>query len=308
LSAGGRDGVFRLSDVEFRQLRALFRAHCGLHFDAASRHLLERRLGRRVVELRLGSFAEYHDHLRSGSAADEELAHAVDELATNETYFLREENQLGALVHELIPELRRQRAAGPSIWSAGCSSGEEPYSIILLALEAGLVPGADLHVYASDISRRALQKARGGVYREASFRQTATRLREKYFVDEGGLSRISDAIKRHVDFVHANLLDHSSTASLDAMDVIVCRNVIMYFDAETRRRVVQSFHEKLRPGGYLLLGRSESLMNVSDAFELCPLDGDLVYRKPAPGSKPQMRWRETEEPSAATDANRGWLE
>jgi chemotaxis protein methyltransferase CheR len=308
LSAGGRDGVLRLSDAEFRRLGELFRAHCGLHFDPASRHLLERRLGRRVVELRLGSFAEYHAHLRSDSAADEELARAVDELATNETYFLREENQLGALVHELIPELRKRCAAGPSIWSAGCSSGEEPYSIILLALEAGLAPGADLHVYASDISRRALEKAREGVYREASFRQTATRLREKYFVEEGAFSRISDAIKRHVNFIHANLVDRSSTALPGAMDVIVCRNVIMYFDAETRRRVVQSFHDKLRPGGYLLLGRSESLMNVSDAFELCPRDGDLVYRKPAPDSKLQTRWHETEERVTATDANRGWLE
>ncbi len=308
MSAGGRDGALRLSDVEFRQLCELFRAHCGFHFDPASRHLLERRLGRRVVELQLGSFAEYHDHLRAGPAADEELARAVDELATNETYFLRERNQLGVLVHELIPELRQQRATRLSIWSAGCSSGEEPYSIIILAREAGLAPGADLHVYASDISRRALQKARGGVYREASFRQTAAHLREKYFVEKDGLSRISDEITRYVDFIHANLVDRSRIALLGAMDVILCRNVIMYFDADTRRRVVQSFHEKLRPGGYLLLGQSESLMNVSHAFELCQRKGDLVYRKPAPDSTLRRRWHRTEEVVSATAANRGWLE
>ena len=151
----------RLSDVEFRQFRELFRDHCGFDFGPESRYLLESRLARRLHELELDSFAAYHYHLRSDPDGDGELSRAVDELATNETYFLRERRQLDALIGEGIPALRaRVGAERPlRIWSAGCSSGEEPYSIVLLALEAGLEPGRDLRVYASDISRRMLQRA-----------------------------------------------------------------------------------------------------------------------------------------------------
>lgn len=282
-----------LSDVEFRQLCELFRSHCGLHFGEESRYVLEKRLGRRLRELELSSYAAYHYHLRSGFAGDEELARAIDELTTNETYFFRERSQLRALVEEILPEVslaRRPRAGAVSIWSAGCSSGEEPYSIAILAQEAGFEPGRDIHVYAGDISRRMLQKARRGLYREASFRQTEESLRRRYFAEKDGQYRICDDIKKHVDFIHLNLVDRSKIALLGSVDVILCRNVIIYFDLETRRRVIESFHQRLRPGGYLLLGHSESLISVSNAFELCHLRNDLVYRKPIPGEPPRDCW------------------
>jgi chemotaxis protein methyltransferase CheR len=192
-------------------------------------------------------------------------------------------------------------AAPVSIWSAGCSSGEEPYSIVLLAQEAGLEPGRDLRVYASDISRQMLHKARRGVYREASFRQTDPFLREKYFSDKDGLFRISDEIKKHVSFAHLNLLDESRSALLGSIDVILCRNVIIYFDIETKRRVVRTFHQKLKPGGFLLLGHSESLINLSTDFELKHLRHDMVYRKPAENDP----WHETAERTLARLDRRG---
>src|SRR5690606_31391991 len=127
----------------------------------------------------------YHYALRSDATGEAELAWAIDNLTTNETYFLRERQQLEALIQEIVPSLQARRG-GPgngaiSIWCAGCSSGEEPYSIVMLAAEAGLEPGRDLRVYASDISRQMLHKARRGLYREASFRQTEPWLRQKYF-------------------------------------------------------------------------------------------------------------------------------
>jgi chemotaxis protein methyltransferase CheR len=150
----------------------------------------------------------------------------------------------------------------------------------MLAREAGFVPGVDFRVYASDISQRMLRRAREGVYREASFRDTEPALRERYFTRvEHGL-RISAEVKQHVDFIHLNLFDGSKLALLGALDVILCRNVIIYFDAADKRRAVATFHDKLRPGGYLLLGHSESLINLSDAFELRHLRRDLVYRRP----------------------------
>jgi chemotaxis protein methyltransferase CheR len=284
-----------LTDAEFRMFREFFREHCGLHFGDDSRYLLEKRLARRVRELDLGSFAAYHYLLRTDQHGDQEIANVIDELTTNETYFFREFGQLRALVFEIVPELlaAKKEAGQPpmvSVWSAGCSSGEEPYSIVMMARDAGLEPGRDLRVYASDISRRVLQKARQGVYRPASFRDTDARIRRRWFTEKDGLFRISDDVKRDVVFTRLNLLDRSRISLLGTMDVILCRNVIIYFDIETKREVVTTFHDKLRPGGYLLLGHSESLINLSSAFELRHLRHDLVYRRPVPGEAPPDRW------------------
>jgi chemotaxis protein methyltransferase CheR len=272
----------------------LLRRHCGLHFGPDARFLLEKRRARRLRELELSSFAAYHYLIRSASPSDEEFARLIDEITTNETYFFRERNQLRTLTDEIFAELRIQKKAqggSPiSVWSAGCSSGEEPYSVLILAIEAGLVPGRDIRVYASDISRRMLRKARQGLYREASFRETEPLLREKYFIEKDGSWRISDEIKKYVDFVHANLLDRSKIGLLGSMDVILCRNVIIYFDLESKRRVIQTFYEKLRPGGHLLLGHAESLINLSNSFDLRHLKNDLVYRRPLPGRSLEDPW------------------
>lgn len=274
-----------LSDSLFRMFQAFFRDYCGLYFGDDSRFLLEKRLARRIADLGIGSFSTYHYLLRKDNSGEEELATIIDMLTTNETYFFREMGQLRALIDEILPELlerTRGRRPGPvSLWSAGCSSGEEPYSIVMLALEAGLEPGRDFRVYASDISRQVLHKARRGLYRQSSFRETDPLLRKRYFQEvENGTWRISDDVKRHVVFTRVNLMDRSRISVLGTMDVILCRNVIIYFDVETKRHVIGTFAEKLHPGGYLLLGHSESLINVSNAFQLRHLRNDLVYRRP----------------------------
>jgi chemotaxis protein methyltransferase CheR len=282
-----------LSDVQYRMFRDWIAERCGLWFAPESRFVLERRLARRVRELDLGSFAAYFYQLRSRATDDGEIGTLIDELTTNETYFLRERGQLNALVAEVLPEWveRRRRHGGPvSIWSAGCSSGEEPYSIVMLAREAGFEPGRHFRVYASDVSRRVLQAARRGVYRTSAFRETEAALRRKYFVEKDGAWRIHDDVKRHVVFTRANLVESARSWVLGTMDVILCRNVIMYFDTATRRRVVQSFADKLNAGGYLLLGHAESLIQVSSAFELRHLRSDLVYRKPLPGTERPDPW------------------
>jgi chemotaxis protein methyltransferase CheR len=273
---------------------SFIREHSGLDFGERSRFLFERRLARRVRELELSSFGAYHYRVRNSSSGSDELPNLIDELTTNETYFFREYSQLRALIDEIFEELhldRDKRGGRPiNVWSAGCSSGEEPYSIAMLAREAGLKPGSDVRVYASDISRRMLRKARKGVYREASFRETDPRLREKYFVEKDRLWKISDDLKRDVDFIHLNLLDQSKIALLRTMDVILCRNVIIYFDLDTKCRVIRTFYDKLRQGGHLLLGHSESLINLSTSFELRHLRRDLVYRRPLPGMATEDPW------------------
>lgn len=283
----------RMTDAEFRLFTDFLRGRCGLHFDEDTRYLVEKRLSRRIREVDIGSFASYIYFLRSGSNAEEEFSNLLDSLTTNETYFFRERPQLTALIVEIIPEMlsRQNGVRRPiSIWSAGCSSGEEPFSVVMMGMNAGLEPGRDFRVYASDISRAVLSKARRGIYREASFREGEETLRQRYFAEKDGLTRISDSVKRHVDFVHMNLLDESKVALLGEMDVILCRNVIIYFDLETKKRVMKMFHNKLRPGGYLLLGHSESLINVTSDFALKHLSRDLVYRRPVPGEERDDPW------------------
>jgi chemotaxis protein methyltransferase CheR len=283
----------KVTDAEFRLFTDFLRGRCGLNFDEDTRYIVEKRLARRIQEADYGSFASYLYQLRNGPNAEVEFSELVDILTTNETYFFRERSQLSALVEEIIPEMlsRQMVTRRPvSIWSAGCSSGEEPFSVAIMGLEAGLVPGRDFRVYASDISRAVLSRARRGVYREASFRETDESTRERYFAQKDGLTRISDTIKRHVDFVHMNLLDDSKVALLGPMDVILCRNVIIYFDLETKKRVMRTFYDKLQPGGFLLLGHSESLINVTANFELKHLSRDLVYRRPVAGEEREDSW------------------
>ena len=283
-----------MSDGDFRMFSQLLREHCGLNFVADTRFLLEKRIERRMRQRSITSHAAYHYALRSESRSTGELAELVDEVTTNETYFFRERRQLRALVEEIFPELllqRRERSGGPiAVWSAGCASGEEPFSIVMMALEANLEPGRDFRVYACDISRSVLVKARRGLYREASFRDTDRSMRLHYFAEKDGLMRLSDEVKCHVDFVHMNLLDSAKTSLLGTMDVILCRNVMIYFDLQTRKKVIGTFHERLKPGGYLLLGHSESLINVTSDFELKHLSRDLVYRRPVPGEEVEDRW------------------
>jgi len=302
------DGL-TLTDAEFRMFAELVREHAGLDFGEGSRFLLERRLSRRIRELELGSVAAYHYRIRNSSSGPDELPNLIDELTTNETYFFREYSQLRALIDEIFAELqldREKRGGRPiNVWSAGCSSGEEPYSIAILAREAGLKPGVDIHVYASDISRKMLRKARKGIYRESSFRETDPHLRDKYFVEKDRLWQISDDLKRDVDFIHLNLLDAAKIALLRTMDVILCRNVIIYFNLDTKCQVIRTFYEKLRPGGHLLLGHAESLINLSTSFELRHLRRDLVYRRPLPGMAAEDPWNIAAAAAIArTDPNR----
>ena len=292
---GGESQDLHMTDAEFRMFCELVKSRCGLHFDEDSRFIVEKRLGRRVRECGVGSFAAYHLLLRNAGEGEEEFSNVVDTLTTNETYFFRELGQMRALIDEIVPELmERRRESGidvpVSIWSAGCSSGEEPFTIAMLANEAGYEVGKDIRIYASDISKQMLHRSRRGLYREASFRETPAHIRSQYFVEKDGQHRIRDEIKNQVDFIQLNLLDRDKIALLGSMDVILCRNVIIYFDLETKQQVIETFHDKLKPGGYLLLGHSESLINVSSAFELEHLTRDLVYRRPIPGEDRLDPW------------------
>jgi chemotaxis protein methyltransferase CheR len=174
-----------------------------------------------------------------------------------------------------------------AIWSAGCSTGEEVYTLAVIVHASGLFPrGAgggdrwDVSVYGSDISRRCVSAARRGIYGESAFRATPPEMRATYFEKGPGGSRVIAPVRELCHFGQVNLLDEDKTRLVTHADAIFCRNVLIYFDARARKRVIETLYERLNPGGVLLLGHSESLLNVSTAFELLHLRDDLVYRKP----------------------------
>jgi len=272
-----------LGPEEFRLLRDFISGFCGLWFDDDSAYFLERRLQQRLRERQLDSFLDYYSLLLYGAEREEELSRVVDVLTTNETYFFREMNQLRALTEEIVPELVARRAGRRRLrlWSAGCSTGEEPYTLAILLLEHPLLAGWEPEIFASDISQRVLQVARRGVYTASSFRCTEPGYRERYFEPvDAGSSRVVEPVRRLVTFGQLNLLAPEQWTILGQFDVILCRNVMIYFNAEGKRKMVESFHRKLDGGGFLLLGHAESLMNVTTAFTLRHFRHDMVYQKP----------------------------
>jgi len=272
----------QLGAEEFRLLRDRVYEHAGLHFDEDAMFLFERRLVDRVEALGLDDFYAYYKYLRFHPQGYSELEEAIERLTTKETYFFRQEYQLRAFRDQLLPELeqglRPRRRIG--IWSAGCATGEEAYTIAVLLLESRRFAGWDLKVVGSDICRGSVAAARRGVYREAAFRTTPDEVRDRYFIPCGDGWEVVQEVKKVCHFGQLNLMDGGHVLMAGQVDVIFCRNVLIYFDMKSRRRVIDAFYDRLAPGGYLLLGHSESLLNLSTAFELVHLKEDLVYRKP----------------------------
>lgn len=276
----------RMSDEEFRQIRDYIYNYCGLYFDIDAKYMLEKRLNRRVSQLQLNSFKDYFYRLRYSRDCEEELSLVIDLLTTNETYFFREDFQLKAFTDEILPEIiKNKRGTGDRslrIWSAGCSSGEEPYTIAMLMLQNPELRRWDVEIIGTDISKQVLIKAREGVYGKNSFRSTEDYYVQRYFTEEDGRLRISDQVKRLVTISHLNLLDVSRVSLLGRMDAIFCRNVIIYFNLEAKKKVISRLYQQLSKGGFLLLGHSESLMNISTDFVLRHFTHDMVYQRPDP--------------------------
>jgi chemotaxis protein methyltransferase CheR len=327
------DGV-TLKPEDFRLLRDLFTSRAGLQFGPEFRYTMERRLRDRLMVRELSSFSEYHHYLRFGARASEEWDEAIDLLTTNETYFFREDRQLRAFQNEILPMLHAQARTRRriAVWSAGCSTGEEVYTIAMLLAQSRLFPqrpngseppesarsllarspsdrpngangGWDVKVYGSDISRRCVTAARRGIYGESSFRATPDELRRSYFRSGPEGWNVLESVRQVCHFGQMNLLDRDRPRVIGNVDAIFCRNVLIYFDARSRKTAIERLYERLHPGGVLLLGHSESLLNVSTAFELLHLRDDLVYRKPlSPGPGPGVPPRS--EPSSLSEESK----
>ena len=270
-----------LPDDVFRLLRDAIYRRSGLWFSDSSKYLLQKRLSPRARDLNFDSFQKYYYFLQYDPRAEGEFDEIYDVVTTKETYFFRESSQMTAFVEEIVPDLLSRKGVRKiRVWSAGCSTGEEAYSIAILLQEAHLFDRVSFEIFASDISQQVLVRARKGQYREASFRVTDPNIRDKYFTREAdGSWRIHDDIRNRVSFGRLNLYDEPRVSLLGAIDVVFCRNVIIYFDDASKRTVIGSFFNRIVDGGYLLLGHSESLISLSTQFKLRHLKNDMVYQK-----------------------------
>jgi chemotaxis protein methyltransferase CheR len=208
----------------------------------------------------------------------------MDVLTTNETYFFREAFQLRAFTDEIITELIKLKSARNDrslrIWSAGCSTGEEPYTIAMLLSEIPQLRDWNIEIIGTDISQKVLQHARRAVYGKSSFRATEELQLQLFFKQQDEGYKVKDSIREQVTIRHLNLFDTNSMIVLGKMDIVFCRNVIIYFDHAAKKHVIESFYNSLYDGGFLLLGHSESLMNLTTLFTLRHFKNDMVYQKP----------------------------
>lgn len=284
----------RITPEETRLLQELILEHCGVSLGADAGFLFERRLAPRLDALSLRTYLEYYHHLCYDLGAADELEECVERITTHETYFFREQFQLDAFRREIVPTLLRGRKHSEplAVWSAGCSTGEEAYTIAMLLAEAA--PDRAAHVVGSDISPKVVAAAQQATYGPASFRTTADAVRDRYFQALPSTSpqaqgqpptqwQVVPSIRRMCSFVRLNLMDvvhYPRPPSGGRFAAIFCRNVLMYLSGQARHRIVEGFFDALMPGGFLLLGHSESLLHVTTRFDLVHLQSDLVYRRP----------------------------
>lgn len=288
-----------LSDHQFERICRRLVAFCGVELSGENRTRLARVVSKRMGTLDLPDVSDYVRCIE-GTDPRQELSALVDHITNNETYFFRETFQLDALSDTIVPELVRRRGRRRlSFWSAGCSSGEEPMTLAMILREHPLwdsrISLLDVRILGTDVSRRMIRRARKARYRESAFKgldpARQREIQRRFFSRAGDHFEVKGEIRELVSYLHLNLLDWEGTALFMDMDVVLCRNVLMYFPTAMRLRALQGIYRKMVPGGYLLLGHSENLLGTDTPFEAVRLRESLVYRKPfTTGRRTRAGW------------------
>ena len=275
---------YKITDKEFKKLRDFVYEHTGIVLNDFKKDLVLSRLSKRLRKLNLGSFAEYYSLLAQRDPEGQERVNLINSITTNKTSFFREPNHFEFMRSTLLPELERAaRSTGVRrlrIWSSACSTGEEPYTLaMVLAEHFGTSPSWQIEILASDIDTAALNQAVKGVFEEDRVKEIPPLLLRRYFLRAetpgGVLYKVKPELRNWIRFKKVNL----SKAPLPVrgpFDAVFCRNVIIYFDRPTQRRLFAEFHRLIKPDGYVFIGHSESLLGISGKFVYVQ---GTIYRK-----------------------------
>jgi len=271
-------------DPALFRIRDLIYQNAGIFHPDHKLRLLADRCEKRMRELGLESPRDYLHALIAPATGGAELIKLLNEVTVGETCFFRNQAQLDGLCNIILPKVIQARSGSPvhhlRVWSAGCSTGEEPYTLSMLLLEQQprLLKGWTFEVIGTDINEHALETAREGEYGEYSLRNVNGYYRQKYFQPVGEKLRVGEPVRACVSFRRLNLLDDIASA-IKNIDLIFCCNVLIYFDTASKRRVLRRFYENLLPSGCVFLGYSESMFGITDDFRLVHLPSATAYAK-----------------------------
>lgn len=284
-----------MSDLYFNRFRDMIYGHCGIYLSKAKKIMLSARLRKRLRQLKIDSFEQYYDYVCSAKEGPDEMIHLLNVVSTNKTEFFRESKHFDFMTEELLPEMVRSGAWRQgkrlNIWSAGCSSGEEPYTIAMILMEfMSRNNTGDFSILATDISTNVLEKGIKGIYSDLVLESIPTMLRRRYLMKGNGprkgFCRFVPELRNRIRFQRLNLNNGKNFGIRTKMDIIFCRNVIIYFNRETQKKLFENFFSQILPGGYLFIGHSETLHGINDQFKAM---GIATYRRPGdlPGNELQ---------------------
>lgn len=271
-----------ITDEDFRKFREFFYRKTGIQFENSKRYFVDKRLIDRIEFTKTHNFRDYF-YLVRFQESGEELQQLTNCMTVNETYFFREDYQFKCLVQSILPEIVKNKPAGSviKIWSIPSSSGEEAYSIAMYLMEywSG-INDWDVELISSDIDTNMLNKAKIGKYQPRSVQNLPKELLNKYFLKSNdGCYQICDELRQSVEFTRVNLNDNNDTRSYRDIDVIFCRNLLIYFDDVSRRRAAEEFYDSLALNGFICLGHSESMSRISSLFKVRKFPHAIIYQK-----------------------------
>jgi len=274
-------------DPTLIRVRDLIYKVCGIYLPDNKFYFLNDRCDRRLKALKLDFLGSYYDALTTGSDRETEIRSLLNEITVGETCFFRNPQQLSALRKVVLPKIMESKAklsfTRLKIWSAGSSTGEEPYTLAMILLEesASMLKGWNWEITATDLNDYSLAKCREAVYGSYAVRNTEPYYLQKYFQSQGQSYALIPEVKNRVSFSRLNLHDESKMLFMKGFDAIFCANLLIYFDGASKRRTVHHFYNGLMPGGYFFVGHSESLYGVSDEFRLVHFPGATAYYRPS---------------------------
>jgi chemotaxis protein methyltransferase CheR len=271
----------QIAEADWKLISDLIQEQFGLSFDGARRDILEGRLRNRLSTLHLQSFREYYHFLRFHPGRDAEHAELTRRITNNETYFFREPGHYAVVLKHILPPLLPALRSRPfRVLSAGCSSGEEAYSLVVHLVDNGLeLQGYSWEIDACDLNPARIDQAREAVYEPLSLRGCNEETRRHCFVETEGRFRLKDRYRKGVNFFTANLASSVTGLGWGTYDAVFCRNMLIYFSDEAFLATIGLFSRLVAPGGYLLLGHSESLIDRVPEFEPVFLEGAMAYRR-----------------------------